>query len=58
LDELEDFLNRIDKDEFKLIILFGSLSKGTYTQPSDVDVLYVYDKKFKDLREVSTIIPI
>lgn len=51
LDELEDFLNRIDKDELKLIVLFGSLPKGTYTQHSDIDVLCVYDKEFKDLRE-------
>ncbi len=51
LDELKTFINRIDKETLKLILLYGSLAKGTYTQYSDIDVLCVYDQEFNDLRE-------
>jgi len=34
-----------------LIILFGSLAKGNYTQFSDIDVLCVYDKFFTNNKE-------
>ena len=51
LNELEFFLNRIEKENLKLILLYGSLAKGRYTQNSDIDVLCVFDKKFHDLKE-------
>ena len=51
LNELKTFINRIEKDNLKFILLYGSLAKGTYTQYSDIDVLCVYDMEFKDLRE-------
>ncbi|MEJ2249466.1 MAG: nucleotidyltransferase domain-containing protein [Candidatus Lokiarchaeota archaeon] len=50
-NELEDFLNDIDKENLSLVVLFGSLTKGTFTQHSDIDMLCVYDKEFKDMRE-------
>jgi predicted nucleotidyltransferase len=49
--ELELFINRINKEDLKLILLYGSLAKGTYTQYSDIDVLCVFDKEFSDLKE-------
>lgn len=51
LNRLKSFVNRIEKESLKLILLFGSLTKGTYTQYSDIDVLCVFDKKFRDSRE-------
>jgi len=51
LNELKIFIERIEKDTLKFIMLYGSLAKGTYTQHSDIDVLCVFDKKFSDLRE-------
>ena len=51
LNELESFVNHIDKKFLKLILLYGSLAKGTYTQFSDIDVLCVFDKEFKDKKE-------
>ncbi|MFO8018548.1 MAG: nucleotidyltransferase domain-containing protein [Promethearchaeia archaeon] len=51
LNELENFINAIEKENLKLILLFGSLAIGTYTQRSDIDVLCVYDKEFTDRRE-------
>jgi len=50
-NELELFINRIEKENLKLILLYGSLAKGTYTQYSDIDVLCVFDKEFSDLKE-------
>lgn len=51
LNELESFVKRIEKDNLKLILLYGSLAKGTYTQHSDIDVLCVFDRKFGNLKE-------
>jgi predicted nucleotidyltransferase len=51
LNELQTFMDRIEKDTLKFLLLYGSLAKGRYTQYSDIDVLCVYDKKFSDLRE-------
>ena len=51
LNELQTFINRIEKETLKFILLYGSLAKGTYTQYSDIDVLCVYDQEFHDLRE-------
>lgn len=51
LDELEDFLQKIEKKDLKLVLLFGSLVKGTYTQFSDIDVLCVFETEFKNRRE-------
>lgn len=51
LSELESFVNQIDKKFLKLILLYGSLAKGTYTQFSDIDILCVFDKEFKDQKE-------
>lgn len=51
LHELENFLKKIDKQDLMLVLLFGSLVKGKYTQYSDIDVLCVYDRKFKDMKE-------
>ncbi|TXT66358.1 MAG: Nucleotidyltransferase domain protein [Promethearchaeota archaeon] len=48
---MEDFLEKIDKKDLKLIMLFGSLAKGTFTQHSDIDLLCVYEKEFTDQRE-------
>ncbi|TFG30501.1 MAG: nucleotidyltransferase domain-containing protein [Promethearchaeota archaeon] len=50
-NELETFINRIEKENLKLILLYGSLAKGTYTQHSDIDVLCVFDKEFRDMKE-------
>ena len=44
-NELELFINRINKEDLKLILLYGSLAKGMYTQYSDIDVLCVFDKE-------------
>ena len=51
LNELQTFINRIEKETLKFVLLYGSLAKGTYTQYSDIDVLCVYDREFNDLRE-------
>lgn len=51
LNELKTFINRIEKETLKFILLYGSLAKETYTQYSDIDVLCVYDREFNDLRE-------
>ena len=51
LNEIQNFITRIDKENLKLILLYGSLTKGTFTQHSDIDVLCVYDKEFKDRKE-------
>jgi len=51
LDELERFLDRIEKTNLKLILLFGSLPKGRYTQHSDMDVLCVFDRRFQDMTD-------
>ena len=51
LNELEQFLERIDKQYLRLILLYGSLSKGRFTQYSDIDVLCVFEYKFKDMKE-------
>ncbi|MHA1268762.1 MAG: nucleotidyltransferase domain-containing protein [Candidatus Helarchaeota archaeon] len=50
-DKLESFLNNIEKDDLKLVLLFGSLAKGTYTQHSDIDVLCVYNKEFTSFKQ-------
>lgn len=39
--EIDDFLVKISKFRPKVIILFGSLVKGEYTQNSDIDLLIV-----------------
>jgi len=51
LNSLKVFIERIGKENLKLILLFGSLAKGTFTQYSDIDVLCVFDKEFSDLKE-------
>ncbi|TFG23319.1 MAG: nucleotidyltransferase domain-containing protein [Promethearchaeota archaeon] len=51
LNELKSFIKRIDKENLKLIMLYGSLAKGSYTQNSDIDVLCVYDKHFETMKE-------
>lgn len=51
LNKIKSFIDRIEKDTLKFILLYGSLAKGTYTQHSDIDVLCVFDKKFSDSRE-------
>jgi predicted nucleotidyltransferase len=52
LNELKTFMNRIEKDNnLKLVLLYGSLAKGSYTQHSDIDVLCVFDKKFNNTEE-------
>ncbi|TFG01427.1 MAG: nucleotidyltransferase domain-containing protein [Promethearchaeota archaeon] len=51
LNDLKVFLKRIEKEKPELILLYGSLAKGTFTQFSDIDVLCVFDLEFSDLRE-------
>ena len=51
LIELEHFLKNIDKTNLKLVLIFGSLAKGTYTQFSDIDLLCVFDKSFASMKE-------
>ncbi|MHA1294265.1 MAG: nucleotidyltransferase domain-containing protein [Promethearchaeota archaeon] len=51
LNELKTFINRIEKEKLKFILLYGSLAKGTYTQYSDIDVLCVYNKEFNNRKE-------
>ncbi len=51
LNELESFIEKIEKIDLKIVLLYGSLAKGTYTQHSDIDVLCVYDKTFKNHKE-------
>ncbi|MFW9989585.1 MAG: nucleotidyltransferase domain-containing protein [Candidatus Odinarchaeota archaeon] len=46
LNKLETFVDRIEKDSLKFILLYGLLAKGTYTQYSDIDVLCVLTKNF------------
>jgi len=50
-DELERFLERIKDESPVLLVLFGSLARGDFTQHSDIDVLCVYDEEFSDPRE-------
>lgn len=51
LGELERFLEKIDKEYLKIILLYGSLSKGRFTQYSDTDVLCVFDYSFSNMKE-------
>ena len=51
LKDLKSFINQIEKDGLKLLLLYGSLAKGTYTQHSDIDVLCVYDRVFSSMKE-------
>ena len=52
IDSLIEFVRKIEKEEsLVLIVLFGSLVRGKYTQYSDVDVLCVFDKSFRDNKE-------
>ena len=51
LNELKSFIKRINKENLKLLMLYGSLAKGSYTQNSDIDVLCVYDKHFETMKE-------
>jgi len=51
LNELENFLKKIDKQYLKLILLYGSLAKGRFTQYSDIDVLCVFNYNFTNMKE-------
>jgi len=51
LNDLKIFLKRIKKEKPELLLLFGSLVKGTFTQFSDIDVLCVFNLEFSDLQE-------
>lgn len=51
LNKIKLFVDRIEKDTLKFILLYGSLAKGTYTQYSDIDVLCIFNRKFSNLRE-------
>ena len=51
LNELETFLERIKEATPELILLFGSLSRGDYTQYSDIDVLCVFNQEFSSRKE-------
>jgi len=51
LNELEDFLLCISKEDPEFIMLYGSLSRGNYTQFSDIDVLCVFKQEFKSHRD-------
>ncbi len=52
LNELEDFISKtLDKASPTLLILFGSLATNKFTQYSDIDVLCIFDRNFKDERE-------
>lgn len=51
LNELENFLLCIKKENPELIMLFGSLTRGAYTQFSDIDLLCVFNQEFKTPRE-------
>jgi len=51
LNELKRFMKRIEKEDLKLILLYGSLVKGSYTQHSDIDVLCVFDREFNDFKQ-------
>ena len=49
--ELENFLFCIEKEDPEFIMLYGSLTRGKYTQFSDIDVLCVFKQEFKTHRE-------
>ena len=51
LNELENFLTRIKQEDPVFIMLFGSLTRGDYTQFSDIDVLCVFNQEFKTFKE-------
>lgn len=52
INSLLDFVVKIEKEEsLCIIILFGSLVRGDYTQYSDIDVLCVFDKSFASDKE-------
>ena len=44
LDELMAFVQGIEVMEPKLVLLFGSVATGEFTQRSDADVLVVFDR--------------
>ncbi len=46
-DNLFNFIDKIlENTNPVLVLLYGSLAKGTYTQKSDIDILCVYDMEF------------
>ncbi|MFX0115848.1 MAG: nucleotidyltransferase domain-containing protein [Candidatus Hodarchaeota archaeon] len=51
MKELETFLERIRDSDPVLILLFGSLATGKFTQHSDMDVLCVFALEFPSPRE-------
>ncbi len=51
LNELENFLIGIKQEDPEFIMLFGSLTRGDYTQFSDIDVLCVFNQDFKTPKE-------
>jgi predicted nucleotidyltransferase len=51
LNELEIFLQRIENENPELLMLFGSLARGNYTQNSDIDILCIFNQEFKTPEE-------
>lgn len=61
LEELSKMLQSLYKDKLELVILYGSVARGTFTEDSDVDVMVLVNgteselKSFEDrLCEIST----
>ena len=51
LHELDVFIERISVSDPELLLLYGSLTRGEYTQYSDIDVLCIYDRTFSSHKE-------
>ena len=63
--ELEEKLQRVYGNKLKAVILYGSVARGTATEESDIDIMFLVDgtaqelRKFEDqLSDVSTDISI
>lgn len=56
LEELRDLAEKLKDYGVRLVVLFGSVAKGDYTEESDVDVLVVADRLPSDPRDAYEVV--
>jgi len=56
LEELRDLAERLKDYGVRLVVLFGSVARGDYTEESDVDVLVVADRLPSDPRDAYEVV--
>ncbi|MBD3227165.1 MAG: hypothetical protein GF329_03170, partial [Candidatus Lokiarchaeota archaeon] len=51
LNRIESFIDKILFADIKLLLLYGSLVKGNYTQYINIDILYIFVNDFASPKE-------